>query len=142
MLLRRSILSYLIATKVIKILLYHARFNQVALRLKSLRSIIIKANNNIENTYTTIKLPLILILKYILMWRPKSFILANFLLQLCLISSYIINDNKKSLSKSFNTIISSYIINANKLSNYYEMNTRRSYMIFSKSQLHSRLLWC
>ena len=105
--------SHLIVTGVIKILLHYAGFNQAALRLKSLRNTTVKASNNTENTYTTIRLPLLLILKLILMQRSKSFMLANFLLELYLILSYIIN--------------------VNKLGNYYEMNIRKSYMTFSKS---------
>ena len=118
-LLRRSMPSHLIVTRVMKILLYYTRFNQVALRSKSLRSTTVKASDNTENTYATVRSPSLSTPKSILMRGPKSFMLVNSLLELHLIPSCIMN--------------------ANKLGNYYGMNTRRSCMTSFKSQLHGRL---
>src|SRR5438876_10428920 len=108
--------SHLTVTGVMEIPLHHARFNQAALRSKSLRSTTVKASDNTENTYAAARSPSLSTPKPILMRGPKSFKLANYLLKLHLIPSCIIN--------------------ANKLSNYHGMNTRRSCMTSSKNQLH------
>src|SRR5205809_7206312 len=110
---RGSMPSQLTATKVMEILLHHARFNQAALKSKSLRSTTVKASDNTENTYAAARSPLLSTPKPILMQGPKSFMLANFLLELHLIPGCIIN--------------------ASKLDNYYRINTRRSCITSSKS---------
>src|SRR5881396_3627459 len=99
-------LSHLTAIRVMEIPLHYAKFNQVALRLKSLRSTIVKVSNNIENIYATARLPLLSTPKPILIQGPKYFTLANSLLELYLIPGYIMNTSK--------------------LDNYHRMNIRRS----------------
>src|SRR5437667_10769492 len=110
--------SRLTVTGAMEIPLHHAGFNQAALRLKSLRSTTVKASDNTENTYAAARSPSLSTPRPILMRGPKSFMLANSLLELHLIPGCIMN--------------------ANKLDNHHGTNTRRSCMTSSKSQLHGR----
>src|SRR5437763_5557593 len=113
--------SHLTVTGAMEIPLHHAGFNQAALRSKSLRSTTVKASDNTENTYAAARSPSLSTPKPILMQGLKSFMLANSLLELCLIPGCVMN--------------------ANKLGNHHGMNTRRSCVTSSKSQLHGRLPW-
>src|SRR5436309_10112116 len=96
-------LSHLTATGAIEIPLHHAGFNQAALRSKSLKSTIVKASDNTENTYAAARSPSLSTPKPILMRGPKSFTLANSLLELYLISGCVMNANKLGNYRGTNT---------------------------------------